>query len=176
MGKEYPAAVPSIYRQDNPNPCHNFTVGCFSALVSGWDYECFSFVFGSKHIPVPPPCAASKPVTEEAVKHVGDALVVEANGVKGGMTVTPAEDVGEKVVLECGTVQCDGAATAVLLNGICAALEKETGRTVSRVVHGTAVDASAPILSLQLKTSKIRCAGKSLTPADIPDIVRALTK
>ena len=100
---------------------------------------------------------------------------VKDAAVKGGMTVTAAEDVGDMVVLECGTVQGDSVSTAMLLNNTCAALEKETGRKVSRVVHGTPVDGSAPILSLRLKKSMVRCEGKSFNLAEVPDLARQLT-
>jgi len=93
----------------------------------------------------------------------------------GGVTVTAAEDVGDMVVLESGTVKGDGVSTAMLLNEICVALEKETGRKVSRVVHGTPVEGSAPILSLRLKKSMVRGEGKSFTLAEVPDIARQLT-
>jgi len=113
--------------------------------------------------------------TGEAAKDVGHAPKVEDAAAKGGMTVTAAEDVGDMVVLECGTVQGDSVSTAMLLNNTCVALEKETGCKVSRVVHGTPVDGSAPILSLRLKKSMVRGEGKSFTLAEVPDIARQLT-
>jgi len=113
----------------------------------------------------------------KAAKGIGDAPVVQGDRTaEGDMTVTTAEDVGDVVMLECGTVRGDSVATAILLNEVCGALEKETGRKVSRVVHAEPVDASAPILSLRLKKSEIRCKGKPVTPADVPKLVRALTK
>jgi hypothetical protein len=183
------------------NPCINVSVACFNGLFSGWDYQIFD-VFTSTHPAVPPPRPkgeAAKDVgmghehghgdgQKDGHKHDGDCCEHGHNHQdkehghghghaesKGGMTVTAAEDVGDVVVIECGTVKGDSVSTAMLLNEICAALEKETGRKVSRVVLGTPVDGSAPILSLRLKKSMVRCEGKSFTLAEVPDIAQQLT-
>jgi hypothetical protein len=91
------------------------------------------------------------------------------------VTVEPAEDVGSTLVIESGTVKGDSVATAMLLNEICASLQKKTGTKVARVMHSRPVDASAPILSVRIKESAIRCNGKLFTPADVPKLLPKLS-
>jgi hypothetical protein len=86
-----------------------------------------------------------------------------------------AEDVGGTLVIESGTVNGDSIKTAMLLNDLCASVQKTTGLTnVARVMQSRPVDASAPILSLRLNKSAIRCNGKLFTPADVPKLLPAL--
>jgi hypothetical protein len=103
----------------------------------------------------------------------------EAAGAGGAdlskVTVEPAEDVGSTLVIESGTVKGDSVATAMLLNEICASLQKKTGTKVARVMHSRPVDASAPILSVRMKESAIRCNGKLFTPADVPKLLPKLS-
>jgi hypothetical protein len=86
-----------------------------------------------------------------------------------------AEDVGGTLVIESGTVNGDSIKTAMLLNDLCASVQKTTGLTnVARVMQSRPVDASAPILSLRLNKSAIRCNGKLFTPADVPKLLPCL--
>jgi hypothetical protein len=90
------------------------------------------------------------------------------------INVETADDVGETLVIESGTVKGDSVATAMLLNEICATVQKKSGQKVARVMHSRPVDASAPILSLRMKKAAIRCNGKLFTPADVPVLVPSL--
>jgi hypothetical protein len=85
-----------------------------------------------------------------------------------------AEDVGGTLVIESGTVNGDSIKTAMLLNDLCASVQKKTGQKVARVMQSRPVDASAPILSLRLNKSAIRCNGKLFTPADVPKLLPCL--
>jgi hypothetical protein len=90
------------------------------------------------------------------------------------VNVESAEDVGETLVIEIGTVKGDSVATAMLLNEICKSVQTKTGKKVARVMHSTPVDKAAPILSLRTKKSAIRCNGKLFTPADVPKLLPKL--
>jgi hypothetical protein len=90
------------------------------------------------------------------------------------VNVESAEDMGDTLVIESGTVNGDSVATAMLLNEICASLQNKTGQKVARVMHSRRVDATAPILCLRMKKAAIRCNGKLFTPADVPKLLPAL--